>query len=539
MGIELRTWLLSVAALAVAGAATGAAAAPAALVASPASPATSPSPLASAPGIAAAIPSVALPSSVISPASLRTQAPPPPAPPAPSPAPPQVPESGDMPDMPGMGAHATHEMQGARDMEGMPDASGMHATHGMHAMTALLGPYPMTRESSGTSWQPESAPHEALFTRRGAWLLMLHGQVFAVYDDQESKRGGSKWFSENHLLGMATRELGPGRLGLRAMVSAEPWSIGRGGYPLLMQTGETADGRTELVDRQHPHDLFDELAATYSLRLGRESSLFVYLGLPGEPALGPPTYVHRFSAIDNPETPLSHHWLDSTHISYGVTTLGWTLNGLKLEGSAFRGREPDQHRADIESPSLDSFAFRVSYQPDPSLSVQGSFGHLKSPEQLAPNVDVSRSTVSVMYNVPLSEGGNLQSTLAWGRNQRRPGRTTNAYLFEGTAAFLARHTVYYRMEELENDELAADVMGLPAVKELTLHDERGGQPVAVVTKLAGGYVYDFLVGEAYRTGAGFDLSVAHVPVRLEPSYGADWVPGWMLFLRFRLGGSGM
>ena len=449
-----------------------------------------------------------------------------------------------MQDMPGMEGHGGesggHDAPGVHDVQEPSGMSGMHAMHGMHAMTGLLGPYAMTRESSGTSWQPESSPHEALFTQRGPWALMLHGQVFAVYDDQESKRGGSKWFSSNHLMSIATRELGPGRLGLRAMLSLEPWTIGRNGYPLLLQTGETANGRTELVDRQHPHDLFDELAATYSLPLRSDSSLFVYVGLPGEPALGPPTYMHRFSAIDNPETPLSHHWLDSTHVSYGVTTLGWTLDDLKLEASAFRGREPDQHRADIESPSLDSYSFRVSYQPDPSLSVQGSFGHLKSPEQLAPNVDVNRSTVSVMYNVPLAENGNLQSTLAWGRNQRRPGRTTNAYLFEGTAAFLARHTVYYRMEELENDELAADVIGLPAVKDLTLHDERGGgQPVAVVTKFAGGYVYDFLVGEAYRTGAGFDLSVAHVPLRLEPSYGADWVPGWMLFLRFRLGSSAM
>ena len=449
----------------------------------------------------------------------------------------------DMQGMPGMEGHGGeaggNDAPGMHDMQEPSAMSGMHAMHGMHAMTGLLGPYAMTRESSGTAWQPESSPHEALFTQRGPWALMLHGQIFAIYDDQESKRGGSKWFSTNHLMSIATRELGPGRLGLRAMLSLEPWTIGRNGYPLLLQTGETANGRTELVDHQHPHDLFDELAATYSLPLRSDSSLFVYLGLPGEPALGPPTYMHRFSAIDNPETPLSHHWLDSTHISYGVTTLGWTLNDLKLEASAFRGREPDQHRADIESPSLDSYSFRVSYQPDPSLSVQGSFGHLKSPEQLAPNVDVNRSTVSVMYNVPLAENGNLQSTLAWGRNQRRPGRTTNAYLFEGTAAFLARHTVYYRMEELENDELAADVIGLPAVKDLTLHDERGGQPVAVVTKFAGGYVYDFLVGEAYRTGAGFDLSVAHVPLRLEPSYGADWVPGWMLFLRFRLGSSAM
>jgi hypothetical protein len=521
MGLELRILLLSVTALAAAGAPAGAVAA-------------------AAPGAGAS-------------SAEAAQSPAPATPPATAPP--------EMPDMPGMsapGAPGTQggqgapggqgpsggqDVQGGHDMQGMHDMQGgqeMQGMHGMHGMSGLLGPYAMSRESSGTSWQPESAPHEALFTERGPWALMLHGQIFAIFDEQERRRGGSKWFSENHVMGIAARPLGPGRLGLRAMLSAEPWTIGRNGYPLLLQTGETANGRTELVDRQHPHDLFGELAATYSLPLWRDSSVFLYAGLPGEPALGPPTYMHRFSAIDNPETPLSHHWLDSTHISYGVTTLGWILGGLKLEGSAFRGREPDQHRANLESPSLDSYSFRISYQPDPGLSVQGSFGHLKSPEQLAPDVDVNRSTVSVIYNTPLAENGNLQSTFAWGRNKRLPGRTTDAYLFEGTAAFLARHTVFYRVEELENDELIADVLGVNAVRDLlVLRNGRLLQPVAVVTKVAGGYVYDFLVGQAYRTGAGFDLSVAHVPTRLEPSYGADWVRGWMLFLRFRLGSSAM
>src|SRR5579862_340046 len=272
MGLELRIWLLGVAALAAAGAPAGAVA----------------------------------------------------------PAPPTSPAA--MPDMPGMGMPAPDPQgaQGGHDMPGVQDVPGGHDMHGMHAMGALLGPYGMSRESSGTSWQPESAPHEALFTQRGPWALMLHGQIFAIYDDQEGRRGSLKWFSENYFMGIAARQLGSGRLGLRAMLSAEPWTIGRDGYPLLLQTGETANGRTELVDRQHPHDLFDELAATYSLPLWPESSVFLYAGLPGEPALGPPTYMHRFSAIDNPETPLSHHWLDSTHISYGVTTLGWIL-GLKLE----------------------------------------------------------------------------------------------------------------------------------------------------------------------------------------------------------------
>jgi hypothetical protein len=517
MGLELRTALLCWAALAVAGASPGLLAEP-----TPVAPAAEPAPVAPA-----AAPAPVAPAAAPAPASA----------PSPALAPAATPDvpgmSGNMPGMPGMPG-----MSG--DMPGMAG----HSMHGMHAIAALLGPYGMTRESSGTSWQPESSPHEGLFSQHGPWALMLHGQAFVTFDDQERLRGDSHWFSSNMLMGLATRQLGPGRLGLRAMVSAEPWTVGRDGYPLLLQTGETANGRTALVDHQHPHDLFDELAATYSLPLAPASSAFLYIGLPGEPALGPPTYMHRFSAMENPEAPLSHHWLDSTHISFGVVTLGGIVGGLKLESSAFRGREPDQHRANLESPKLDSYSFRVSYQPDPSLSVQGSWGHLHAPEQLEPAVDVNRSTVSVIYNAPLAENGNLQTTLAWGRNQRRPGRTTNAYLFEGAAAFLTRHTVFYRIENLENDELIAAVLGLPIVihgpaKGIAFRERGGTPPVAVVTKVASGYVYDALVGEGYRGGPGFDLSVVHVPQRLEASYGGDWIPSWMVFFRLRLGNSAM
>src|SRR5581483_9098576 len=137
--------------------------------------------------------------------------------------------------------------------------------------------------------------------------------------------------------------------------------MGKRGYPLLLQTGETADRRTPLIDRQHPHDLFMELAGTYSVPLSEKSSMFVYFGEPGEPALGPPAFMHRFSGEDNPEAPITHHWLDSTHVTFGVATLGYVWNQFKLETSAFRGREPDQFRYDIETPKLDSYSFRASW----------------------------------------------------------------------------------------------------------------------------------------------------------------------------------
>jgi hypothetical protein len=137
-----------------------------------------------------------------------------------------------------------------------------------------------------------------------------------------------------------------------------------------------------------------EAAATYSHDLSPDSSLYLYVGLPGEPALGPTAFMHRLSGMDDPEAPLAHHWLDSTHVSWGVATAGYTWRGVKLEGSAFNAREPDQFHYNMQTGSLDSYALRATLNPTANLSMQGSFGRLISPEQLAPGIDIKRSTVS-------------------------------------------------------------------------------------------------------------------------------------------------
>jgi hypothetical protein len=410
---------------------------------------------------------------------------------------------------------AAQDPEPMQGMEGM-DMAGMHHDHGMHAMRGMLGAYSMSREASGTAWQPESSPHVGYHTSWNGWDLMTHGFANLIYDHQGSDRGDSKTFSENMLMGMASREFGPGRLGLRAMLSAEPWTIGASGYPLLLQTGETANGVTPLVDRQHPHDSFMELAATYSVPVGEDSSVFVYAGLPGEPALGPATYMHRFSGMDNPEAPVGHHWLDSTHVTFGVATLGWIGGNVKLEGSVFTGREPDQNRTNIESPKMDSWSGRISWQPARDWSLQVSHGHLHSPEQLEPEVDADRTTASAMYNRPLA-GGNWQTTLAWGRNVRHPGTTTDSYLLE-SAATAGRHTVFGRVERQENDELLG----------------HGEGPVFTVGKLSLGYIYDFLHQENLRTGVGALGSVARIPDGLRELYGRSRPLSWMGFLRVRI-----
>src|SRR5205085_2315799 len=304
---------------------------------------------------------------------------------------------------------------------------GMSAQHEPSEMQGMFGRSPMARESSDTAWQPDASAHQGIHAMYGEWMTMTHGFANLIYDHQGGPRGDKKTFSTSMLMVMAQRPFGSGTLGLRGMVSADPL-MGKRGYPLLLQTGEAANGKP-LIDRQHPHDLFMELAASYSHPLSERTSIFAYAGLPGEPALGPAAFMHRFSGEDNPEAPISHHWLDSTHITYGVVTLGYVYDKMKIEGSVFRGREPDERRYDIETGKLDSAAVRLSFNPTANCALQVSRGRLKSPEELHPDVDVDRTTASAIYRWPLA-GAQMQTTFAWGRNAPSRGDATNAFLLE-------------------------------------------------------------------------------------------------------------
>lgn len=393
-----------------------------------------------------------------------------------------------------------------------PAAAQMdHSAH----MQGALGPYPMTREASGTAWQPDAAPMDGPHYMGERWMVMAHGFADVVYDDQGGPRGDEKVFVPSMLMLMAQRPAGPGVLGLRSMVSLDPL-MGDAGYPLLLQTGETADGVTPLVDRQHPHDFFMELAATYSITMGPGSG-FVYLGLPGEPALGPATFMHRASGLELPEAPLSHHWLDSTHITFGVATLGATVGDWKLEGSAFNGREPDENRWNIETRGFDSYAGRVSWNPAPAWSAQASYGYLASPEQLEPDVAVHRTTASVSHT-HRQGAAHWSTTLAAGIN-RSGGEDQPAYLLESARRFAAPVTLFGRAEYLYNSHL---VLSGPLD-----HQEFG------VGKLSLGGRYDFAETGPLRYGVGALLSVYAMPSALESEYGAEPVSA-MVFLRTSL-----
>jgi hypothetical protein len=382
------------------------------------------------------------------------------------------------------------------------------------AMTGALGPYSTTREASGTAWQPETSPHAGAHVTAGRWSLMGHAMLFGVYDWQGGPRGGEKVFLSGMAMGMARRPVGPGTLQLRAGLSPDPL-MGRRGFPLLLASGETADGVRPLVDRQHPHDLFMELSASFSLPLSEGMSLFAYAGLPGEPAFGPPPFMHRLSALDSPEAPISHHWLDSTHIAFGVFTAGIIAGDVKLEASRFNGREPDRNRFDIETRPLDSTAVRLSWNPARALSLQASWAHLTDPEQLEPGEDQVRWSASALYNQPLGRRARWSTTLAWGRRSREHGRL-DAFLLEN-AVSRRRWTLFGRAERTENDELAG----------------AGHGPAYRVGKVSLGAMHDFRAAPHVRLGVGGLWAFNFVPAGLESSYAGDR-DGAMLFLRLRI-----
>lgn len=389
--------------------------------------------------------------------------------------------------------------------------------HGMDmASSGRLGDYSMMRDASGTSWQPDSAPMSGLHGQWGEWSTMLHGYVYAIRDHQGGPRGAQMDFSASMLMLMAQRDAGAARVAVRAMLSLDPL-MGKRGYPLLLQTGESADGLTPLIDRQHPHDLFMELGASVSVPLGAASSGFVYAGYPGEPALGPPTFMHRFSAYANPEAPISHHWLDSTHASYGVFTSGVVHRRWKAELSAFNGREPDPYRWNLDPLRLDSWSGRLSWNPRESLALQLSYGAIHSPEALEPEVNVRRATISAVYDRPLSPG-HWQTTLAWGRNRAAPGTASAAWLVESSLGY-AHHNFFARAEGADKNEL---VVSGPLDGQLF-----------TVGKLSVGYLYEFQVARRLNLGIGALLSTYALPSALDGEYGAH-PHSYMLYTRLNL-----
>ena len=381
---------------------------------------------------------------------------------------------------------------------------------------------------SGTSWQPPSGPMYMHYKVDGDWLLMFHYNLIVGLNNQGGPRGVTKLESANWFMPMAYHKLGQGTLQLRGMFSAEPFTFPPGGSPLLFQTGETYKGQP-LIDRQHPHDLVMELSAQHTLSLGERGTWFTYLGYPGEPALGPVAFMHRASASENPSATLSHHLQDSTHISFGVLTTGFTYRWFKLEGSIFNGREPDENRYDFDSHTWNSRSARVWFMPNKNWAMQVSYGFLRSPEAQEPNADIRRTTASVQYNKPFNRG-NWASAFVWGRNHvSAPGEihNLNGYTGESTVNFLDKNYFYTRLELVDkNDLLRPSDRALLGIK--TDH------PSFRIGAYTFGGVRDIWNTDKVSLGIGSDLTFYSKPAILDRIYGNNPV-SWRLFLRIRPG----
>jgi hypothetical protein len=321
---------------------------------------------------------------------------------------------------------------------------------------------PMSRDGSGTSWMPDETPMYMYMVHGKKWMHMFHGSLFARYNKQDlfnqGSRGGSQFDVPNWFMYMGQRKIGSnGLFAINTMLSLDAFSVGAGGYPLLYQTGESYKGN-KLVDRQHPHDLFSELSIAYTQRVAKNTDVSLSVGMPGEPALGPPVFMHRLSAMNNPDAPLSHHYADATHITFGTATLGFRYKNIKLEGSVFTGREPDEHRYDFDKPRFDSYSVRLSVNPSKQWALQISNGWLKSPEEAEPNDNVNRFTASAIHTKMLGQYSYVATTLVYGQN-RHNSKTQPAILLENSLQ-LNKAAIYGRYEYVQKDAGELDLQTL-------------------------------------------------------------------------------
>jgi hypothetical protein len=414
---------------------------------------------------------------------------------------------------PAAAVQGSHDHQSpAETMEGHNGHSKQHGHVNMSMSHAFSRNLPMTRNGSGTAWLPDNSPMYGYMFHRKNWMYMLHGDAYVRYNKQDlnsdGSRGDSKFDAPNMVMLMGQRNVKKnGLFHFSAMVSLDPITVGGEGYPLLFQTGESYKNQP-LIDRQHPHDFISELSVSYAHAFSRKADVFVYLGYPGEPALGPAAYVHRPSGFFNPDAPLTHHWVDATHITFGVATLGFRYDNWKLEGSSFTGREPGENRYDFDKPRFDSWAVRLSHNPGPKWSLQTSHGFIKEPEIFHPGENVNRTTASATFSTRGPGEEFLNFTALWGMNKTAGHDAEHGALVEGSYN-VRKWTVYSRYEWVQKSG-----------EELVLDEEEfGHDAVFPIQALTSGASRDFFVTGKTKFALGAQLSAFRPDKRLSSLYG--------------------
>jgi hypothetical protein len=362
----------------------------------------------------------------------------------------------------------------------------------------------------------EQHAHHDMASMEGSWLFMQDGVAFAIFNHQGGPRGGDEFRVPNWWMGMASKKAGRSQLTFTAMLSLDPATVGKQGYREIFQVGEAIDGKP-LIDRQHPHDLFMQLAAVWRWALSDRTGLTLAGGPVGEPALGPVAFMHRASASEIPFAPLGHHTFDSTHIAFGVITAAIDRGPFVVEGSVFNGREPDEDRWDFDFGPFDSVSARVWYKPTPAWEFQVSTGHLTDPEELEPG-PIQRTTASASW---LGQSGARLTAVSFGYgvNDTDHG-VRHAFFAEGTRR-VGAFAAFGRVEVLQL-ESAALLGG-------SVETSGSNRPLGAFTA---GAVYDVFKHRGFEGAFGADVTFYAVPEVLRATHGTHPV-SFQIFFRLR------
>jgi hypothetical protein len=353
------------------------------------------------------------------------------------------------------------------------------------------------------------------------WELMQDGAVYVLFNHQGGPRGGDEFVVPNWWMGMWMRQRGAHQFGLNAMLSLDAATVGKSGYREIFQVGEALEGKP-LIDKQHPHDLFMQVAASWRFAFSDQTSLVIAGGPAGEPTLGPVAFMHRTSAAGLVLAPLGHHTFDSTHISFGVVSAAVEHGRWVFEGSLFNGREPDEDRWDFDFGPLDSAAGRIWFRPSEEWEVQISSGRLREPEELVEG-DAIRTTTSASW-LRKSDDAFKSITAGYGVNsahgERRHGAFGEFTLERGPNSLFGR-------AELQQVETHVLVTG--EVPEEG-HVEEGPATVAAFTV---GGARRLATWRAFEGAVGAQITFYGVPDVLQTTHGNRPV-SFQAYFRLRL-----
>ena len=380
---------------------------------------------------------------------------------------------------------------------------------------------PALAQSTDPQHQHPPAPSGAAPT----WHLMQDGVVFGLFNEQGGPRGGREFVVPNWWMGMWMRPQGPNQFGFNVMLSLDPATVGNIGYKEIFQVGETFEGKP-LIDHQHPHDFLMQLSTSWRRSLGSTSLVFTG-AIAGEPTLGPVAFMHRASAAGLPLAPLGHHTFDSTHISFGVITGAVERGPWTFEGSVFNGREPDEHRWNVDFAPLDSAAARVWFKPTPQWAFQVSSGKLTEPEELIAGNAV-RTTASASWS--RQRDRDLRGvTIGYGVNnahgEHRHGVFGELTVEDGANAISAR---------LESQQVETHLLLTGEVPE----DGHESEPPATVVALTAGGARRLLTWRGFEGAIGAQVTFYGVPSVLREAY-SDHPVSYQVFFRLRLPGGPM